>query len=191
MGWVKGPEVPSRREERMDGQRCVLWVFLVKMQAGLSVNHFEKRGQWTLRLLLEDVGLSNCNFCSHLALGGVLLGCNPAARAFNLITKIPGYDWFQLLYPTIILACHSWLGSIIMQSYTSIMFKAFRTISKVLSVKHMIPYNAMHFTFIKTKLFSYGLFTIKAEKSEFYFGFIISVRLIGLSSGSKKHIEGG
>lgn len=46
MGWVKGPEVPSRREERMDGQRCVLWIFLVKMQAGLSVNPFEKRGQW-------------------------------------------------------------------------------------------------------------------------------------------------
>lgn len=71
------------------------------------------------------------------------------------------------------------------------MFTAFRTISKVLSVKYIIPYNAMHFTFIKTKLCSYGLFTIKAEKREFYFGFIISVRLIGLLSGNKKHIEGG
>lgn len=34
-----------RVEERMDGQRCILWVFLVKMQGGFSVNLFEKRGQ--------------------------------------------------------------------------------------------------------------------------------------------------
>lgn len=67
-------------------------------------------GNGLLRLLLKDVGLSSFNFCSHLAFGAVLLHCNPAAGAFNFITQIPGYDSGQLLYPTIIVACHNLAG---------------------------------------------------------------------------------
>lgn len=52
MSCANGPEVPSRRDkgggERMDGQRCILWVFLVKMQGEFSVNLFEKRGEWAM-----------------------------------------------------------------------------------------------------------------------------------------------
>lgn len=51
MGWVKGLGVSRRRDEgggENNGQRCILWLFLVKMQDGFLVNLFEEREQWAV-----------------------------------------------------------------------------------------------------------------------------------------------
>lgn len=96
-------------EETMTGQRLKLWVFLMKTHGFFAVNLFEESGHGPhvqmSSLGLDNDDLSSCYFCSHLALGGGLLGCSPAANTWDgvkvllllsLIIKIPGYDYFQL-----------------------------------------------------------------------------------------------
>lgn len=174
MGWVKGPEVWQRgwgwRREWM-ARASYFGYSWWKCIVGFQLIFLRRVGNGPMSkwFLLDDTGPNSCNYCSHLALGQVT--CNPTAKAwdgikplllFSLVIKIPGYDEVSCYTLASYLFAINWLGSIIMQSYTFIVFPGFGT-SFQGTFKHMIPNNALHFLFINTKLFSCGLSTIMGK----------------------------